>query len=60
MQVFLVVLKLIIQWIRILIQSDRLAIFDNFCSFFMDPDSAVQLYSVTLSQVECVYKLCFK
>jgi hypothetical protein len=26
----------------------------------MDPDSAVQLYSVVLSWVERAYKLCFK
>jgi hypothetical protein len=45
---FWVVLKLIIWWIRFLIQSDRFAIFGNVCSFFMDPDSAVQPYSVML------------
>jgi hypothetical protein len=53
-------LKLIIRWIRSLIQSDRFAIFGNVCSFFMDPDSAVQPYSVMLSQVKRVYKLRFK
>jgi hypothetical protein len=26
----------------------------------MDPDSAVQLYSVMLSRAKRVYKLCFK
>jgi hypothetical protein len=48
---FWVVLKLIIRWISILIQSDRFDIFGNVCSFSMDPDSAVQLYSVMLSRV---------
>jgi hypothetical protein len=57
---FWVVLKLIIWWIRSLIQSDRFAILGNACSFFMDPDSAVQPYSVMLSRVKRVYKLCFK
>jgi hypothetical protein len=57
---FRVVLKLVIRWIRSLIQSDRFIIFGDFCSFFMDPDSAVQLYSVMLSRVKRVYKLCFK
>jgi hypothetical protein len=42
------------------IQSDRLIIFDNACSFSMDPDSAVQPYSVMLSRVKHVHKLCFK
>jgi hypothetical protein len=58
---FWVVLELIIQWIRFLIQSDRFIIFGNVCSFSMDPDSAaVQPYSVMLSRVKRVYKLCFK
>jgi hypothetical protein len=42
------------------IQSDRFIFFGNVCSFFMDPDSAVQPYSVMLSWVKHVYKLCFK
>jgi hypothetical protein len=57
---FWVVLKLIIRWIRFLIQSDRFIIFGDVCSFSMDPDSAVQLYSVMLSRAKRVYKLCFK
>jgi hypothetical protein len=57
---FWVVLKLTIRWVRVLIQSDRSIIFGNVCSFSMDPDSAVQLYSVMLSQVKRVYKLCLK
>jgi hypothetical protein len=57
---FWVVLELIIRWIRFLIQSDRFIIFGNVCSFSMDPDSAVQLYSVMLSRAKRVYKLCFK
>jgi hypothetical protein len=56
---FWVVLKLIIRWIRFLIQSDRFIIFGDVCSFFMDLDSAVQPYSVMLSRVKRVYKLCF-
>jgi hypothetical protein len=46
---FWVILKLVIRWIRSLIQSDRFAIVGNVYSFFMDPDSAVQPYSVMLS-----------
>jgi hypothetical protein len=46
--------------IRFLIQSDRFIIIGNVCSFSMDPDSAVQPYSVMLSQAKRVYKLCFK
>jgi ribosomal protein S27AE len=57
---FWVVLELIIRWIRFLIQSDRFIIFGNVCSFSMDPDSTVQPYSVMLSRVKRVYKLCFK
>jgi hypothetical protein len=57
---FRVVLKLVIRWIKSLIQSDRFIIFGDVCSFFMDPDSAVQPYSVMLSRVKRVYKLCFK
>jgi hypothetical protein len=57
---FWVDLELIIRWIRFLIQSDRFIIFGNVCSFFMDTDSAVQPYSVMLSRVKRVYKLCFK
>jgi hypothetical protein len=57
---FWVVLELIIQWIRFLIHSDRFIISGNVCSFSMDPDSAVQPYSVMLSRVKRVYKLCFK
>jgi hypothetical protein len=47
---FWFVLELIIRWIRFLIQSDRFIIFGNVCSFSMDPDSAVQQYSVMLSR----------
>jgi hypothetical protein len=57
---FRVVLKLIIQWIWPLIRSGRFIIFGDVCSFFMDPDSALQPYSVVLSRVKHVYKLCFK
>jgi hypothetical protein len=57
---FWVVLKLIIRWIRLLFQPDRFIIVGDVCSFFMDPDSAVQPYSVMLSRVKRVYKLCFK
>jgi hypothetical protein len=57
---FWVVLELIIRWIRFLIQSDRFIIFGNVCSFFMDPDSAVQPYSVMFSRVKRVYMLCLK
>jgi hypothetical protein len=57
---FRVVLKLVTRWIRSLIQSDRFIIFSDVCSFSMDPDSAVQPYSVMLSRVKRVYKLCFK
>jgi hypothetical protein len=57
---FWVVLELVIRWIRFLIQSDRFILFGNVRSFFMDPDSAVQLYSVMLSRVKRVYKLCLK
>jgi hypothetical protein len=57
---FWVVLKLIIRWIRFLFQSDRFIIVGDVCSFFMDPDSAVQPYSVMLSRVKRAYKLCFK
>jgi hypothetical protein len=46
---FWVVLELVIRWIRFLLQSDRFILFGNVCSFFMDPDSAVQPYSVMLS-----------
>jgi hypothetical protein len=56
---FWVVLERIIRWIRSLIQSDRFIVFGNVCSFSMDPDSAVQPYSVMLSRVKRVYKLCF-
>jgi hypothetical protein len=56
---FWVVLELIIRWIRPLIQSDRFIVLGNVCSFSMDPDSVVQLYSVMLSRVKRAYKLCF-
>jgi hypothetical protein len=54
---FWVVLELVIRWIRFLIQSDRFICSGNVRSFFMDPDSAVQPYSVMLSRVKHVYKL---
>jgi hypothetical protein len=54
-----VVLELIIRWIRSLIQSERFIVFSNVCSFSMDLDSVVQPYSVMLSRVKRVYKLCF-
>jgi hypothetical protein len=57
---FWVVLELIIRWIRFLIQSDRFIAFGNVCFFSMDPNSAVQPYSVKLSGVKRVYKLCFE
>jgi hypothetical protein len=57
---FWVVLELVIRWIRFLTQSDRFILFGNVRSFFMDPDSAIQLYSVMLSRVKRVYKLCLK
>jgi hypothetical protein len=57
---FWVVLELIIRWIGFLIRSDRFIIFGNVCSFFMDPDLVVQPYSVMLSQVKRVYRLCLK
>jgi hypothetical protein len=57
---FWVVLELIIRWIRSLIQSDRFIVFGNVRSFSMDPDSVVQPYSVMLSRVKRVYKLCLK
>jgi hypothetical protein len=57
---FRVVFKLIIWWIGFLIQSDRFIIFGDVFSFLMDPDSAVQPYSVMLSRVKRVYMLRFK
>jgi hypothetical protein len=43
---FWFVLELVIRWIRFSNQSDRFILLGNVCSFFVDPESVVQPYSV--------------